>query len=419
MSGRHIIGLLLITALGAALRVGLAAYLYDGDLTNFSGGDYISYEDAARDLADGLPLDDRQFLSRPPLFPALIALLDMNPWAVLAANIVLGTALIPLSYLFARRLEAPSSVPWLTALFVALDPASLRYTGGVLLAEPLGVVLLLLMVLALREMLAARRGAWRWAMLAALLLNLSSLARPSAFLLWIPLGVWLLLVAGGRRGAVVLFMLASLLGVGAWMTHNAAQFDHATYSTIGTFNLLYYRALSVEHHATGQPLDAVYIDLAREVDARADNPPRAAYTPQTFEAHKNATPAESDAMQGLALDVIREHPAWYAGLTGLGAYRVLLWLDLPGEGFGVALLQALGLVGNLALLAGALAGLAVYWRAGRLWLFWLSVLLALYFIGGTLAVQSAGIDTRARVMLAPYMALAAALAWAHVRAQAV
>ncbi|MCY3581892.1 MAG: hypothetical protein OXG92_00310 [Chloroflexi bacterium] len=52
-----------------------------------------------------MSFSDNLFLLRPPLFPLLVAALQLNEFAVSGVNILLGITVIPLIYAMARLLR--------------------------------------------------------------------------------------------------------------------------------------------------------------------------------------------------------------------------------------------------------------------------------------------------------------------------
>ena len=107
-----------------------------------------------------------------------------------------------------------------------------------------------------------------------------------------------------------------------------------------------------------------------------------------------------NALTAVAVEVFREHPLLYAATIPVGAARLLVkvsgGLFWPGAAW------------NVALLGLAAAGM---WRLtlARRWLDGLFLLLpCAYFVLGTLLVFTSGIDTRARVMVTPLLAVMAA-----------
>ena len=74
------------------------------------------------------------------------------------------------------------------------------------------------------------------------------------------------------------------------------------------------------------------------------------------------------------------------------------------------ILKGLERVWNTAFLAGTLIGLWIAFRRRQWRLFWCVLLIVGYFTTGTLIVKSAGMTTRERSMLAPFMAVATAYA---------
>lgn len=409
--------LALVFGVALALRLLFVVAFYDEDLSRFDGGDYRLYAIGAEHIVQQRSLDNSLFLVRPPGFPLMIATLGGDDTAVLIANCILGALIAPASVMFARQCgmngqaTAGAIGPTLVGLIVALDPASIVYSAY-LGAEPLANLSLILTMIALFASVRSdtMRAALGWAMAAACGLLVSAYVRPASYLLWIVLAIWGLWMFRRRWLALALFAVVSAAGVGAWMAHNGAVFGNVTFSTIGGYNLLYYRAASVYSLGSGTPIDETYVELSRRVEARLGHD-TAAVDGGTRHGHYAATAALQAAMQQVALEVFRAHPLVYVTTIPLGLYRTLLSLN-----FGPGWLQALALVWNGALLLAALAGLWTLWRRRVYPLFWLVALVCGYFIAGTLIVQTSGIDVRARTMLTPLLVVAAVAARRHATA---
>ncbi|MCY3916599.1 MAG: hypothetical protein OXG49_11355 [Chloroflexi bacterium] len=189
------------------------------------------------------------------------------------------------------------------------------------------------------------------------------------------------------------------------MNHNAAAFGHRTFSTVGNFTLLYYRAASVLHQATGQDIDKVYVELAHRVEAKLGNDTEDISAEKRHE-HYTGSPQLQSAMTEVAIGVFRDHPLYYLLTIPVGLYRMLIQVSGP--------LLLPGIVWNLALVLGAAYGL---WRIARETR-WATVLFlalpCLYFLAGTLLVCTSCVDTRGRTMITPLLAVMAAYGVAHL-----
>ena len=159
------------------------------------------------------------------------------------------------------------------------------------------------------------------------------------------------------------------------------------------------RAASVEYQATRKPIDDVYAELASRVEARLGNTSEGIRAERRHH-HYTGSAELQNALASVALDVFREHPLLYAATIPVGALRLLVkvsgGLYWPGAAWNVALL--------------GLAALGI-WRMAqaRRWLDGLFLLLpCAYFLLGTLLVNTSAIDTRARVMVTPLLAVMAA-----------
>lgn len=405
LRSRPAIGLLLIFALALAVRWGYAALRWSDDFSAFDSGDYALYRIGGEHILAEGDFTNSLFLIRPPLFPLLVALLGVREGAILLANAAIGATLAPLTLVLARQLGLGAGLALLAGLIVALDPASVVYSSF-LGSEPLANVTLLLMLIALLASIRQPNTARQLAggALAGVALTLSVLSRPAPFLIWTGLSVWLLLMSRRHSRAVLAYTLASAIGISAWIAHNARVFDNPTVSTVSAYSLLYYRAASVEHWATGHDMDTVYTDLAQRVEERMG---RDTSQVDTSTRHHHYTgPAElTSAMNAVAFETFADHPVEYLYTLPIGVARmfgftnVLPRWTLPFE-----------VAWNGALMLGAASGLWIAFRQKRWLLFWSVVLVAAYFTVGTLFVQTSGLDTRMRTMFAPHLAVACALA---------
>ncbi len=394
-----------IILLGLALRIAYTSSVYGTALDLDYPGDYWDYHIAAKQILRGdTAFTHRIFLVRPPLYPLVVAALDVHRPLLLMLNQLLAIMIIPLTHLLARQLRLPHSLALLAALLVALDPTSIKYSG-ILLAEPLANLLLAAAFAALLALKRAqsRSATFAWGLAAGGLIALSALTRPAAYLLWIPLAAWII-GARWRKGLRLLAALAlaapNLLGIGLWQNHNALTFGNGSYTSIGAFNLLYYRAAAALHLAQGrQDIGAVKVNLARRVEERLGNSADD-IAEEWRDRHRAITSPVEAAMRGVALDVIARHPAEFALAALVGAHQSLIevWgaLTIPGA------------VWNIALLLAATFGLWALFRQ-RPWLEAMFLLLpSLYFVTGTVLVCTTCMDTRARVMITPLLAVMAA-----------
>ncbi len=191
--------LLAILLLGLFLRVLYAVGIYDDSLMPYHGGDWTEYALAAEQIVGGdFSFSSSYFVVRPPLFPLMIALLDMRPFLIIGTNILLATAIIPLTFSIALSLGFSQALALLAAAIVAIDLTSIKYSG-VMVAEPLANLLLALGFLSLLSLRRARSATVIviTGLLCGACFALSALARPASFLLWIPLAAWLAIVRGG------------------------------------------------------------------------------------------------------------------------------------------------------------------------------------------------------------------------------
>ena len=400
--------LLAVVALGLILRIAYTATIYEPSLLPYILDDYVLYRMGAEAILSGdLTFTNDLFLMRPPLYPLLVAALGLEPLLIIAVNILFGTVIIPLSYLLARKLCMSYRLALIAGLIVAVDPTSIKYSG-VLVAEPLANMLLALafISLAMAAQMHRRAPFMLWAALAGAFIAFSALTRPAAYLFSIPMGLWL---AFARRQGRVLATCALLVfgfgGAWLWMNHNAAAFGHRTFSTVGNFTMLYYRAASVLHQATGQEIDEVYAELARRVEARLGND-TADISAQKRHEHYTGSPQLQSAMTDVAFGVFRDYPPYYLLTIPVGLYRMLIQVT------GALLLP--GIAWNLALLLAAAFGL---WRLVREKSWAIAMLLTLpcfYFIAGTLLVCTSCVDTRGRTMITPLLAIMAAYGFMHL-----
>ena len=342
---------------------------------------------------------------RPPAFPLLIALTGLNDSLVLVLNALLGALSVPLTGLLARRLGLGEGVALAAALLVALDPLSVRFTaflGPESLAFA-GALAMMICLLALRRARTKRR-AILWGAAAALMLLLSVYARPSIYLIWSGLALWLLLLRRQHWIALLTFALLSLAGMQLWVSHNAAAFGNASFSTIGAWTMAYYRAVPVLRLATGMSVAESEAQVTATVQARLGGDPAAADKHTWFAAR----PEVEHALNSVSLEIFRKYPfAWLATFpTGLlRMYGLVPPLAPRSELLNLAHYPVL--LWNWGLLLAAIVGLWRMARQRRRLAFCCVLLFAGYFTAGTLAVKSAGMNGRESRIVFPFLAIAA------------
>ena len=396
--------LLAIVVIGMLIRIGYAVAIQNQYCLEC--GSYML--GAEKILLGDLSFEDSFFMVRPPLFSLLVASLGMQSIVVTSANILLGTAIIPLAWFLARQLDFVPESALIAAFIVAIDPTSVRYSAQ-MIAEPLANFFLVLAYICM--LLLKNAGGLRhvliWGFLGGCCIALSALTRPAAYLFWIPMALWTVFARRKLRVLAALTLIFSgMLGTGLWRLHNAHFYDNSSYSTVGTWNLLYVRAASIMYHARGGGIESVYEILARRVEARLGNDATDITEDQQWNHFLDPSAQLQSTMTDVALDVFRAYPLYYVLTIPVGLYRTLLWLD------GMPLW--IGTIWNAALLL--LAGCGVF-HLIRLRQFVEATFLLIpcvYFMTGTLLVISSWIDTRARTMFTPLLAIMAAYGVEHL-----
>ncbi len=202
-----------------------------------------------------------------------------------------------------------------------------------------------------------------------------------------------------RVPAVAAMAAVGLVVVSLWSHHNGVYFNNPSFSSAGTFQLLYVRAASVLHQATGEDIDDVYAELATRVEERLGNDVQD-ITQNWRHRHLASTQEQAAAMTDIAVEIFLLYPLHYILTIPIGLYRALFpvnWWPLWNA-----------IVFNLAFLLTSAYGLAQMARARRFSDATFLFLPCLYFLAGTLLVATASFDTRARVMVTPLLAIMAA-----------
>lgn len=395
-----------IVLIGLALRI-----VYANTVSDIQGRlDYPEYEFAAAEVQRGdFTFSSKIFQLRPPVFPVLLAALEQHKPSIRLVNILISLMIIPLTYALARQLSLPQNMALVAATIVALDPTSVKYAGS-LLAEPLASLTLAIAYIALAALRSARNrpAIVMLGALAGLCILLSALTRPSAYLFWIPMALWLVYArrsTEARLLAALALVLPAALGVGLWKYHNAVHYDNSSFTSVGAFNLLHHRAASVLYQATVKDIRAVHLDLVTRVESRLGND-TAGLTSYDHWNHRTGSAEQQSVMTEVALEVFLTYPLHYLLTLPVGLLRLLVevaqwpWWIAVGWNTAMLVLSAVGLWRLL---------LKKRWSTMALLL-----LPCLYFVGGTLIVQTSSIDTRARVMVTPLLAIMAAHGILHL-----
>lgn len=405
----------LVFALALAIRLIWIAAIAPGGRAAFDDGDYVLYEIGAQHVAESGDFTNSLFLVRPPLFVLEVLMLGNQFAAIVLVNSVFGALAAATAVWLARQLGLPYGAALLAGVITALDPATIHYS---VFLGPEGLANLLLVFGAASFLRAVQSDGHPliWALAGGLALGLSSVTRPATYMLWLPLLIWQLVAQRKRwRKAIAPlagFTLMALLPTTLWALHNARVFNQHTLSTISPYTMLYYRAASIEN-LTGDyaSMDDVFLQLNRRVEAEMGRDPALA-TLDSRHGYLTAAPDLAAALNRVSMDIFFKHPLLYAATIPVGFARLMgllpSSLSTPG--------QILLWLWNTAFLLLTGIGLVRAVIERRWTLFFGAGLVMAYYIGGTLLVKSAGMNTRERTMLTPFMAAASACAIMWIKA---
>lgn len=399
-----------VFVLALGLRLLLLWAWYSDDFLRFQSGDYTLYYVGAEDIREHGNFSNSLFLTRPPVFSLVVLALGSDNLRVLVVNAILGALIAVLTVVLGGVLRLPKVICGLAGLLVALDPASIVYSTF-LGPEPLAYVLVLLSMVTLLWAVIGpltARQALAWGVLAGIALGASALTRPASYLLWIVLAGWMVVIRWRRWPVIAGFVTCAVALIGLWVAHNARTFDYATFSTISPYTMAYYRAASVEHLGTGQDMDTVYASINQRVEDRLGRG-LTNVGPEARHGYLAASPEVARALNDVSLEIFLKYPHIYLATFPVGFARMygivttaLVQTSLPG--------RLLEMAWNTGFVALTLGGIWLAYRRKQWLLFWCVVLVMGYFTAGTLLMKSAGMTTRERMMLTPWMAVASAYA---------
>jgi hypothetical protein len=196
-----------------------------------------------------------------------------------------------------------------------------------------------------------------------------------------------------------------------WSARNLYYHNTFTYSLQSNFSLLFLRALSAEHLATGAPSDDLQV----------------AYVQQLYRSVGDETSAELAVPEHLWRFLVMEDPALYAEMGRLARHKLLQYWPFTLLGTGIGAWRMFGQTGSLPavfkplelIYHALLYGLTLWgaWRAIKCknWpVLILTGVPILYVTGLTLVSQTSAMDTRMRTPIAVPLAILAAYGLAQV-----
>jgi 4-amino-4-deoxy-L-arabinose transferase-like glycosyltransferase len=314
---------------------------------------------------------------RTPVYPLFIAMLyavaGQHTLAVIAAQVLISTASVALTYWLGVRLM-PKPAALTGAFLMATSVESVTH-AFFLLTETLFTFLLLASMLAFVKFWQEKGGGWL--VFSAILIALATLCRP--IVLYFPLLIAVLIFFGlhadwrqrFRTGLIYLFIFAVTLG--PWVARNYFVIGLPTVSTISNYNLLIYNAASLEANLNGASEE----ETRPQLQDQAQNL-LASYGWEDTEANRARVQSQ------LARQIILAHPFRYLYVHLKSDLNNFL-PDVTG------LTEILGLTvggkGTLSVLnQQGLAAAVSHYFEGNTWLLWLFfpliALLGLTYLAG-------------------------------------
>jgi|GEM_PF-578953 len=366
------------------------------------------YDLLARELLSGRGFETWMFAYRPPLAPMFFATVYAvartgDPLIPTFAQTVVSASVCLLAYALAAELGADERTRKMIALLVAIDPASIAI-GLVLAGETLANFFIASSLIFLARLL--KGGRLRDAAACGGSMVLAAMARPNAIYFAIVVAVVIVWLAPRWLPKAGLMLAVFALGVLPWYVRNYAYHQLFTFATTGNFNLLFYKAVSVEALATGKPINEIQTELTYELESRLGiATPRDTYDYNAIWRQVVPTSPQADAMmRDMAVEIYLAHPVEYLLTMPIYLVKLLAFTDLY-ESFGIA--KWVEVVFNVLLYGLAALGAFALTRSKQ-WN-WLAAAAAptVYFIA--VPMITGGVqDTRARTNVTVCIALMAA-----------
>lgn len=404
---RHFLGAAVVFATALLVRSLVLYYrlaILGTELRWLGGSDVPGWMGMARHLSNHLDLSYWLMGARPPLFPFMVSMifrLGGTELHAAIAQIVIGAATATIGYLLARRLflrvsdfRTPERLAVVAGIIIALDPASVS-SSATLMAEPLFNLFFVALLLNLTRFIQDAR--WVDLALSAVWMTLAMLTRPTAIYLWLAAPLILVpLVRRWQRPVLVLASVGLAVYMG-WSARNLAQHGVFTYSLQTNFSLLFLRAISAEHLATGRNNADLQVDYVQALYRSIGDE----------EAARNTVP------EHMWKFLVAEDPRLYAEMGRLAQQKLIQYWPYAVLGTGVGIWRMFAITHLLPdwsvpvelAYHAALYGLMVWgaWRAlqRKDWeLLLVTGVPILYITGLTLVAQTSAMDTRMRTSIA-------------------
>jgi 4-amino-4-deoxy-L-arabinose transferase-like glycosyltransferase len=208
---------------------------------------------------------------RAPVFPLVIAaiyqLFGTSNLAVVLAQVLMSLLTVALTYWLGLRVFSETEA-WVGALLFTLSSAPAVYAVFIL-SETLFALLLVVALLCI--VLYRERKRTSWLVVAGIFSGLASLCRPvAAYFPVLVVGlVWLAKPKNWHRflTGIIAFLFACSLVVGPWVWRNMRQLGIPAISTISSYNLLFYNAVSLKADQAGVSQAEARATLQSQVDA--------------------------------------------------------------------------------------------------------------------------------------------------------
>lgn len=239
-----------LAVLAAVIRIGYWLSTRDAPLAS----DAFQYHQIATNVATGRGVSDtfpsieiHATAYRPPVYPLLLGgwyrVFGTGEGQARAFAVVVGVAVVVATFLVVRR-HADTLAAGSAAVLVAVFPP-LVANDTVPLTEGLSLLLLLLLADAVLKRRAVTVGLW---------CGLLTLTRPSAQLLILLVGAWLLVTIGWRRALIAVAVFIAVLT--PWLVRNAVVMGQPVLVTSNGFNLAAMH--SAEARARGGFVDPIF-----------------------------------------------------------------------------------------------------------------------------------------------------------------